>query len=142
MFFYWLRKIRATAFCVLHELDIVFLSSFKMGQLVFIFSNDLLTFADDWIVFGSDLETFAFSVTTHCFFMPGNPLRFFLYFDLARWPGILTVLKYYFKTWKYKKMTLKTFSNFSLPHFYYTIQRRTTFVAFEFMWNLHENSRE
>ena len=26
-------------------------------------------------------------------------------------------------------MTLKTFSNFSLPHFYYTSQRRTTFVV-------------
>ena len=70
----------------------VFLSSFKVEQLTFIFSKNLLTSAGNWTYFDSYLETCVFSVTTHWFFAPGNPLCFFLDLDVSRWSDILTIL--------------------------------------------------
>ena len=70
----------------------VFFSSFKVEQFTFIFSKNLLTSAGNWTYFDSYLETCVFSVTTHWFFAPGNPLCFFLDLDVSRWPDILTIL--------------------------------------------------
>lgn len=134
------------------SLLIKFLSSFKMRQFVFIFWNVLLAFTGDWIIFGSDLET---CVLGHhkllfCAWKSSSVLPVFWSFKMARHSYYF--LKCYFETWKYKKMTLKSFSNFSLPDF--TIWAKESYACcdtwsgdnnqmfrsvFEFIWELHEN---